>query len=95
MVPASTGIDNMRKELAPPLVILLALSSAVLVIACANLANLLLARGSGRRVEFAVRTALGAARGRLLAESLMESVVCFRRWAAWPGSRSRTQGPAR
>jgi macrolide transport system ATP-binding/permease protein len=75
VVPASTGVNNMRHDLAPALLILLAISSAVLVIACANLANLLLARGLGRRVEFAVRTALGAARGRLLAESLMESVV--------------------
>ena len=68
VVPASTGIDNMRKELAPPLVILLAISSAVLVIACANLANLLLARGSRaagrvRRPDRAGRGARTPARG--------------------------------
>ncbi len=75
IVPAATGVDNLRNELAPGLAMLLAISAAVLLIACANLANLLLARGLGRRVEFAVRTALGAPRARLLTESLMESVV--------------------
>jgi predicted permease len=75
VVPAATGVDNMRNGVAPGLLILLAISAAVLVIGCANLANLLLARGLGRRVEFAVRTALGAPRGRLLTESLIESVV--------------------
>jgi predicted permease len=75
VIPASTGVGNMRDGVRPVLLILLGISAAVLVIGCANLANLLLARGLGRRVEFAVRTALGAPRGRLLAESLMESVV--------------------
>ena len=75
VVPAATGVDVVRSGMAPPLLLLLGISTAVLLIACANLTNLLLARGLGRRGEVAVRTALGASRGRLLAESMMESVV--------------------
>ncbi|PYR80049.1 MAG: hypothetical protein DMF86_01790 [Acidobacteria bacterium] len=75
VVSAAAGVANMRDQVAPSLTLLLAVSGAVLLIACANLANLLLARGMGRRVELAVRTALGAPRGRLVAESMIESVV--------------------
>jgi predicted permease len=75
IIPGGSGVAAMKADYGDSLHILLTVCCLVLLIACANIANLLLARGAARRPQTSVRLALGASRSRLIRQSFTESVV--------------------
>src|SRR5271165_1729593 len=88
ITPGGAGIQNLQQETGKGLYLLMMISALVLLVACANVANLLLARGTMRKAETSIRMALGAARSRLMRQMLTESVLLACMAVAYGGTRT-------
>src|SRR6266436_7051723 len=76
LVPGAKGRTTLQNDSGQPLIALFVMVALVLLIACTNVANLLLAQGAARQREFAIRIAMGATRSRIMRQLVVESFLC-------------------